>query len=165
MQEFAYMHNSWACKPGSRSAQVGNAKVRDMNVRLVEKFGIGMFFFALLAVCAPGLAQDGDPKLIADRFKLYFTDDVVYKCVANYPEAAPALSVSFERMKERNAAYVSAGDWADIRRLNEKAAIEQAERDGYINEIINERTCALVLDQLSAGGDLDGHISSNLPRL
>ena len=68
-------------------------------------------------------------------------------------------------MKRRNVSYLSASDWERIRRKNTETALRQRERDRYINEIISVRSCALVLTQLSVGGELDQHIAKNFRKV
>ncbi|MEN1958536.1 hypothetical protein WCD84_13375 [Luteimonas sp. MJ145] len=131
-----------------------------MNLR-----NIAISICALMVLCAPGLSHGQATGPAMGAFNLHFTDDLVRKCAASYPATAAGITGSFESMKRRNSSYLSASDWDDIRRKNREVALAQPERNEYINEIVTDRSCALVLEQLSVGGELDRHIARHFPKI
>lgn len=126
---------------------------------------VAISIYALMAVCAPSPSHGQATGPAMGAFNLYFTDDLVHKCAASEPASAGDITESFESMKRRNSSYLSSSDWDDIRRRNKENALAQPERNEYINEIVNDRSCALVLNQLSVGGELDQHIAKHFPKI
>ncbi len=126
---------------------------------------LAITIYALMALCASSPSHGQATGPIMGAFNLHFTDDLVGKCAASYPASAANITEAFESMKIRNRSYLSFSDWNDIRRKNKEIALAQPERNEYINEIVNDRSCALVLGQLSVSGELDQHIAKHFPKI